>query len=54
VVATHDDHRIAMSLALVGLVRPGVSIATPAVVAKSYPGFWRDLANLLSSDESER
>ncbi|MCH9646907.1 MAG: 3-phosphoshikimate 1-carboxyvinyltransferase [Deltaproteobacteria bacterium] len=47
-VATYDDHRIAMSLALVGLRRPGVSIADPQVVGKSYPDFWRDLRSLLS------
>jgi 3-phosphoshikimate 1-carboxyvinyltransferase len=41
------DHRIAMSLALVGLRRPGVVIDHPEVVAKSYPGFWRDLLKIL-------
>ncbi len=43
----HGDHRIAMSAALVGLRRPGVRIAHPEVVAKSYPGFWEDLAGLV-------
>lgn len=43
----HDDHRIAMALALVGLRRPGIEIDRPGVVAKSYPGFWHDLARLL-------
>lgn len=47
VVDPHGDHRIAMSLALAGLRRPGVSIARPGVVAKSYPGFWGDLDRLL-------
>jgi 5-enolpyruvylshikimate-3-phosphate synthase len=37
-----------MALALVGLRRPGISIAAPEVVAKSYPNFWRDLTTLLS------
>lgn len=46
VVDAHGDHRIAMSLALVGLRRPGVRVAQPAVVAKSYPGFWDDLEAL--------
>jgi 3-phosphoshikimate 1-carboxyvinyltransferase len=46
-VDSHDDHRIAMSLALTALRRPGVSIADPEVVAKSYPGFWNDLRSLL-------
>ena len=45
-VDPHGDHRIAMSLALAGLRRPGVSIADPDVVAKSYPGFWTDFAAL--------
>ena len=45
-VDPHDDHRIAMSLALVGLRRPGVVIDHPEVVAKSYPGFWRDLRKI--------
>ncbi len=46
-VGSHDDHRIAMSMALVGLRRPGVRIADPGVVAKSYPRFWHDLEALL-------
>jgi len=46
-VDPHGDHRIAMSLAVTGLRRPGTLIAHPEVVAKSYPGFWRDLAGLL-------
>lgn len=47
VLESHGDHRIAMSCALVGLRRPGVSIADPGVVAKSYPRFWDDLDFLL-------
>ncbi|HEX3127159.1 MAG TPA: 3-phosphoshikimate 1-carboxyvinyltransferase [Thermoanaerobaculia bacterium] len=43
------DHRIAMSLALAGLRRPGVVIGSPEVVSKSYPGFWKDLQRLLGS-----
>ncbi len=43
---TYDDHRMAMSLALVGLRRPGVRVRNPACVAKTYPGFWRDLERL--------
>jgi 3-phosphoshikimate 1-carboxyvinyltransferase len=45
----HGDHRIAMSMALVGLRRSGLSIADPDVVAKSYPHFWRDLTTLLAA-----
>jgi 3-phosphoshikimate 1-carboxyvinyltransferase len=47
-VDTHGDHRIAMSLALVGLRRPGVLIESPQVVAKSYPTFWEDFLGLLA------
>jgi 3-phosphoshikimate 1-carboxyvinyltransferase len=43
------DHRIAMSLALVGLRRPGIVVTSPEVVGKSYPGFWRDLGRLVGS-----
>jgi 3-phosphoshikimate 1-carboxyvinyltransferase len=49
VVDPHGDHRIAMSLALVGLRRPGVAVARPEVVAKSYPDFWRDFETLLKT-----
>lgn len=45
-VDTWNDHRIAMSLALVGLRRPGVVIRDPGVVVKSYPDFWRDLETM--------
>ncbi|MDX2115546.1 MAG: 3-phosphoshikimate 1-carboxyvinyltransferase [Planctomycetota bacterium] len=46
---TYDDHRMAMSLALVGLRRPGVVIRDPACVAKTYPTFWNHLAALYES-----
>jgi 3-phosphoshikimate 1-carboxyvinyltransferase len=45
-VETYNDHRMAMSLALVGLRVPGVVITHPACVAKTYPGFFADLAKL--------
>jgi 3-phosphoshikimate 1-carboxyvinyltransferase len=51
-VDPHGDHRIAMSLAITALRRPGVSIAHPEVVAKSYPGFWDDFDALLLSSSS--
>lgn len=44
--ATYDDHRMAMSLALLGLRNPGIEISNPACVAKTYPGFFHDLAAL--------
>lgn len=45
-VATYGDHRMAMSFALVGLRAPGIAIADPDVVAKTYPGFFGDLEAL--------
>lgn len=47
-VDPHGDHRIAMSLSLTGLRRPGVSIGSPEVVAKSWPGFWQEFGRLLA------
>ena len=46
-IECYDDHRIAMSMALVGLRCSGVVISEPDVVAKSYPDFWRDLKRLI-------
>jgi 3-phosphoshikimate 1-carboxyvinyltransferase len=45
-IDTYDDHRMAMSLALAGLKVPGVSINDPECTAKTYPGYWADLAAL--------
>jgi 3-phosphoshikimate 1-carboxyvinyltransferase len=45
-IDTFQDHRIAMSFALAGLLIPGIWIADPGCVAKTYPGFWDDLARL--------
>ncbi len=42
-VATYDDHRMAMSFALLGLVVPGIRIAEPGCVSKTWPGFWTAL-----------
>lgn len=46
VVETYNDHRMAMSLALIGLRVPGVIIRHPACVVKTYPQYWQDLAQL--------
>ncbi len=45
-VDTYNDHRMAMSLALIGLKVPGVVIRNPGCVAKTYPEFWQDFARL--------
>ncbi|HKY49294.1 MAG TPA: 3-phosphoshikimate 1-carboxyvinyltransferase, partial [Acidimicrobiia bacterium] len=46
VVQTYDDHRMAMSLALIGLKVPGVVIEQPDVVSKTWPGYFKMLARL--------
>ncbi len=43
ILKTHDDHRMAMSLAPLALKLPFVDIENPAVVQKSYPSFWKDM-----------
>lgn len=44
VIATYEDHRMAMAFAPVALVVPeGIEIADPQVVSKSYPHYWKDL-----------
>lgn len=44
VIATYEDHRMAMAFAPAALVRPeGIEIADPEVVSKSYPRYWEDL-----------
>ena len=45
-VETYNDHRMAMSLALVGLRVPGVVLKDPGCVANTYPDFFADLAKL--------
>ena len=44
IIATYEDHRMALSFAPAALVRPeGIAIAHPEVVSKSYPHYWSDL-----------
>jgi 3-phosphoshikimate 1-carboxyvinyltransferase len=40
VVDPHDDHRLAMSLAVVGLRVPGIKIRNEGCVNKSFERFW--------------
>lgn len=46
-IATYNDHRMAMSLALAGLKLPGVVIQNPGCTAKTYPRFFGDLRELI-------
>ncbi|MCX6353248.1 MAG: 3-phosphoshikimate 1-carboxyvinyltransferase [Bacteroidetes bacterium] len=44
---THNDHRLAMSWAVLSVVHPSIMIESPEVVQKSYPKFWEDLEKFL-------
>jgi len=45
-IQTYDDHRMAMSFALLGLRAPGIRIADPGCTSKTYPRFFEDLEQL--------
>lgn len=45
-VQTYNDHRIAMAFALVGLRVPGIAIADPECVQKTFPNFFEKLQEL--------
>jgi 3-phosphoshikimate 1-carboxyvinyltransferase len=45
-IDTHNDHRIAMSFAILGLRVSGIKIKDPDCVNKSFPGFWDELEKL--------
>ena len=47
-IHTYDDHRMAMSFALAGLMTHGIEIADPGCVAKTYPTFWDDWDRVVS------
>lgn len=40
VIATYEDHRMAMAFAPASLKHPNLRIADPHVVSKSYPSYW--------------
>lgn len=49
VIETYNDHRMAMAFALVGLRSPGVAIANPGCVSKTFPDFFQVLEGLRES-----
>ncbi len=51
-VATYNDHRMAMSFALAGLVIPGVVINDPGCTSKTYPEYFADLDRLVRSGKA--
>ncbi len=45
-IECYHDHRIAMSFGVLSALVGGLTITDPDCTAKTYPGFWRDLAAL--------
>ena len=43
-IETYNDHRMAMSFAILGLKVPGIRIQNPACVKKTFPNFFQKLA----------
>ena len=46
IIATYNDHRMAMSFAPFSLIQ-SIEIQNPEVVEKSYPNFWKDFNSLV-------
>jgi 3-phosphoshikimate 1-carboxyvinyltransferase len=46
-IDTYDDHRMAMSFALAGLMTPGVAIRNSGCTVKTYPNYFADLEKLI-------
>lgn len=53
-VRTYDDHRMAMSFALLGLRAPGIEIADPGCVAKTFPSYFDALGSLARGASAPR
>ena len=53
-IETYNDHRMAMSMALIGLRVPGIVIKNPGCVAKTYPHFFTDLERLRGEAQEEK
>jgi len=49
-IETYNDHRIAMSFAILGLAVPGMKITGENCVGKSFPGFWTELDGLYGNE----
>ncbi len=48
-VQTYDDHRMAMSFAITGLRAPGIRIANPECVSKTFPEYFKVLRSLTAN-----
>ena len=54
IVQTYGDHRMAMSFALLGLRVPGIQIADPDCVMKTFPRYWETLEQLRTGTREAR
>ena len=45
-IETYNDHRMAMSFAIAGLVAPGIEVSDKKCVDKSFPAFWEELKKI--------
>ncbi len=50
-IDTYDDHRMAMSFALVGLVVPGMVINNPECCAKTFPDYFQRIEGLTRGND---
>ena len=50
IIETYNDHRIAMSFAIAGLMVKGIAIQNPGCVNKSFPNFWEEFKKLEKKD----
>ncbi len=53
-VSSRDDHRMAMSLAVIGLRVPGIVIEGAGAVSKTFPRFFEELEHLTRKDSGMR
>ena len=49
---SHDDHRMVMAAAVLGLAVPGLTVLNADTVAKTFPGFTTQWAAMLDSGPS--
>lgn len=54
VIDTYGDHRIAMAFAVAGTKIPGIEIANPSAVNKTFPGFWQELGKITAIKPIEK
>ncbi|MGA2554256.1 MAG: 3-phosphoshikimate 1-carboxyvinyltransferase, partial [Smithella sp.] len=45
-IETYNDHRMAMSFAIAGLLERGIEISDKKCVDKSFPTFWEELKKI--------